>query len=56
MVAVNDPAWATQLRFLEVTLLERLAVELGPATITAIEVKVRPRGPSRPAGNAPDHR
>jgi hypothetical protein len=42
VVAVSDPAWATQLRFLETTLLERLQAELGPDTVTVIEVRVRP--------------
>ena len=59
-VGVADPAWATQLRFLEATLLERLQAELGVEAVTAIEVRVRPddlRDPSRgDAGNAPDRR
>lgn len=42
VVAVSDPAWATQLRFLEATLLERLQAELGADTVTVIEVRVRP--------------
>jgi predicted nucleic acid-binding Zn ribbon protein len=42
VVAVSDPAWATQLRFLEVNLVERLQAELGVGTIDAIEVRVRP--------------
>jgi len=43
MVAVDDPAWATQLRFLEAELLRRLADELGEGAVTSIEVRVRPR-------------
>lgn len=42
VVAVADPAWATQLRFLEGNLVERLQAELGAGTIDAIEVRVRP--------------
>jgi predicted nucleic acid-binding Zn ribbon protein len=42
VVAVADPAWATQLRFLEGNLVERLQAELGPDTIDSIEVRVRP--------------
>lgn len=42
VVAVSDPAWATQLRFLERDLVERLREELGADSITAIEVRVRP--------------
>ena len=43
LVAVDDPAWATQLRFLEAELLRRLADELGEGAVSAIEVRVRPR-------------
>lgn len=42
VVAVSDPAWATQLRFLEHDLIERLQNELGADAIAAIEVRVRP--------------
>ena len=42
VVAVADPAWATQLRFLEVTLVERLQAELGPEAVRRMEVRVRP--------------
>jgi predicted nucleic acid-binding Zn ribbon protein len=43
VVGVDDPAWATQLRFLESELLERLAAEFGPGEVTSIEVRVRRR-------------
>lgn len=39
VVQVDDPAWATQLKFLESTLKERLA-EIAGATIERIEVRV----------------
>lgn len=42
VVAVSDPAWATQLRFLEHDLVQRLRAELGQDAIVAIEVRVRP--------------
>jgi len=42
VLAVTDPAWATQLRFLESDIVQRLAEELGPGTIDSIEVRVRP--------------
>jgi len=42
VVAVSDPAWATQLRFLESDLVARLQAELGVDAIESIEVKVRP--------------
>lgn len=42
VLAVADPAWATQLRFLERDLVTRLQGELGAGTVLAIEVRVRP--------------
>ncbi|MCU1503599.1 MAG: hypothetical protein JWM12_2953 [Ilumatobacteraceae bacterium] len=42
VVEVDDPAWATQLRFLEATLRERLAAVAG-AVIEKVEVRVRRR-------------
>jgi predicted nucleic acid-binding Zn ribbon protein len=39
VVVVDDPAWATQLKFLEATLKQRLA-EIAGATIDRIEVRV----------------
>ena len=40
VVRVEDPAWASQLRWLERELLERLADALGAGVVTAIEVRV----------------
>jgi predicted nucleic acid-binding Zn ribbon protein len=40
IVEVDDPAWATQLRFLESTLRQRL-LEVAGATIETIEARVR---------------
>jgi hypothetical protein len=53
-VGVEDPAWATQLRFLEAELLRQIAEEFGPDEVRAIEVRVRPRGagPARARGRA----
>ena len=39
VVQVDDPAWATQLKFLETTLKQRLA-EIAGATIERIDVRV----------------
>lgn len=39
-VAVDDPAWATQLRWLEAELLARLAEVAGPGVIREIRVRV----------------
>ncbi len=40
VVEVDDPAWATQLRFLEATLKQRL-LEIAGVTIETIEARVR---------------
>ena len=40
VVEVDDPAWATQLRFLETTLKQRL-LEVAGAEIDTIEARVR---------------
>jgi predicted nucleic acid-binding Zn ribbon protein len=42
VVEVDDPAWATQLRFLERTMRERL-LEIAGADIQTVEVRVRRR-------------
>ena len=42
IVEVDDPAWATQLRFLEATLKQRLA-EVAGARVETIDVRVRRR-------------
>jgi predicted nucleic acid-binding Zn ribbon protein len=41
VVEVDDPAWATQLRFLEHTVLGRLSELVGPSAVTAVVVRVR---------------
>jgi predicted nucleic acid-binding Zn ribbon protein len=41
VVVVDQPGWATQLRFLEADLLRRLAEMVGPGVVASIEVKVR---------------
>jgi predicted nucleic acid-binding Zn ribbon protein len=41
VVAVDDPAWGSQLRWMESDLSERLTASLGEP-VTAIEVRVRP--------------
>jgi predicted nucleic acid-binding Zn ribbon protein len=43
VIVVTDPAWATEMRFLEQDILERLSVAFGPEEVTAIEVRVRRR-------------
>jgi predicted nucleic acid-binding Zn ribbon protein len=46
LVDVADPAWATQLRFLDAEILGRAAGVLGPGEVTAVEVRVRRGGPT----------
>jgi predicted nucleic acid-binding Zn ribbon protein len=41
VLAVNDPAWATQLRFLERDLLAKVREALGADQVVSIEVRVR---------------
>mgnify|MGYP001799911221 CR=1 FL=1 len=53
-VGVDDPAWATQLRFLEAELLTQIAAEFGPDEVTSIEVRVRPRRGCTSVEKAPD--
>ncbi len=43
VVEVDEPGWATQLRFLEATLRERLATVAGGYQVQSFEVRVRPR-------------
>jgi predicted nucleic acid-binding Zn ribbon protein len=43
LVEVDQPGWATQLRYLEKELLERLRPHLGGAELHAIEVRVARR-------------
>lgn len=43
VVAVDDPAWATQLRFLAPQLLGTFAERFGADAVRSIEVRVRPR-------------
>ena len=43
VVGVEDPAWATEIRFLAPTLVERLRSGLEGAAVTSVEVRVRPR-------------
>jgi len=51
VIAVHDPAWATQLRFLEGEILGRVRAALGGADVDRLEVRVRrPEGGSRPDG------
>ncbi len=45
VVRTDSTAWATQLRLLTPQVLGRLNDELGPATVTALEV----RGPDAPS-------
>jgi predicted nucleic acid-binding Zn ribbon protein len=43
VVEVDEPGWATQLRYLQAAVLERLAEVAGPGAVTSLEVRVRRR-------------
>jgi predicted nucleic acid-binding Zn ribbon protein len=47
VVGVGEPAWATQLRFLERQILDRLRDAAGADVATRIEVRVKPSGGGR---------
>jgi predicted nucleic acid-binding Zn ribbon protein len=52
VVSVDHPTWATQLRFLEADLLDRLGAVTRPGEITAIELRVgSSKAASRRAGS-----
>ena len=42
VVTVSDPAWATQLRFLESELVTRIGQSTGSDEVRSIQVRVRP--------------
>jgi predicted nucleic acid-binding Zn ribbon protein len=42
VIEVDQPGWATQLRYLEAELLQRFAAIAGPGAVRSIEVRVRP--------------
>jgi predicted nucleic acid-binding Zn ribbon protein len=42
VVAVSDPAWATQLKFLESELVARIKATTASSEVTAIQVRVVP--------------
>ena len=42
VVAVDDPSWATQLRWLEADLVARICAELGAGVVTGLDLVVRP--------------
>jgi predicted nucleic acid-binding Zn ribbon protein len=41
IVEVDEPGWATQLRYLEAELIERLSAIAGEGAVRSIEVRVR---------------
>ena len=43
VVEVDEPGWATQLRYLEADLMEQLAAVAGAGAVRSIEVRVRRR-------------
>jgi len=51
LVVVDEPGWATRVRFEQAGLLQRFAVELGEGVVTRIDVRVRPS--SGPGNSSP---
>jgi hypothetical protein len=51
-IAVDAPAWATQLRYLEADLVERASRLVGPGVVSAVRVSVDPGPSETPAENA----
>lgn len=49
-VAVDSGAWATQLRYLEHDLLERIAERVGPGVVRELRVVVEPRPSTNESG------
>jgi predicted nucleic acid-binding Zn ribbon protein len=43
VVEVDQPGWATQLRYLSATIIERLGEAVGPGVVRSIEVRVARR-------------
>jgi predicted nucleic acid-binding Zn ribbon protein len=42
LIGVDEPGWATQLRYLNVEILSQLAAALGEGVVTRIDVRVLP--------------
>ena len=42
LVVVDEPGWATRVRFEQAGLLQRFAAELGDGVVTRMDVRVRP--------------
>ena len=42
LVVVDEPGWATRVRFEQAGLLQRFAADLGEGVVTRIDVRVRP--------------
>ena len=47
VVAVDEPGWATELRFRQGELIDRLDQRVGPGRVTRVEVRIQPRGMTR---------
>ena len=43
VVAVDDPAWATEMRFFSTELIGRINAAAGEDTVSSLTVRVRPR-------------
>jgi len=52
VVVVTDPAWATQLRFLEAELIAKIADRFGRDEVTKVEVRMRSAPAQRSRGRS----
>ena len=51
-VQVDEPGWATQIRFLGTDLVARIAAAVGEGVVASVDVRVgRPRGGAKPPAN-----
>ncbi len=59
VIAVDQPAWATQLRYLASDLIARLAAETEGGEVREVQIRVRGGEParrgSRPSRTGPEH-
>ena len=50
-IAVDAPAWATQLRYLEADLVDRASRLVGPGVVTAVRISVDPGSSETTSGH-----
>jgi predicted nucleic acid-binding Zn ribbon protein len=53
-IAVDAPAWATQLRYLEADLVDRASRLVGPGVVAAVRISVDPGSGGNDPGTPPE--